>query len=127
MFLLSTFSTTPPRFAFTLSQASLAITLSIPVPTIGAVERSSGTAWRCMFEPISARLASSCSRKGISEAATPAIIPEQRSIKVTSSLRASIISPSFLTSIKSSTICPFSSSLVDAGAITLPSSCVAVR
>ena len=32
--------------------------------------RSSGTAWRCMFEPISARLASSCSRNGISAAAT---------------------------------------------------------
>ena len=32
--------------------------------------RSSGTAWRCMFEPISARFASSCSRNGMSEAAT---------------------------------------------------------
>ena len=43
---------------------------SIPVPTNGARARSSGTAWRCMFEPISARLASSFSRNGISEAAT---------------------------------------------------------
>ena len=31
---------------------------------------SSGTAWRCMFAPMSARFASSCSRKGTSAAAT---------------------------------------------------------
>ncbi len=43
---------------------------SMPVPTIGASGSSSGTAWRCMFEPISARLASSCSRNGISAVAT---------------------------------------------------------
>ena len=42
---------------------------SMPVPTNGASEWSSGTPWRCMFDPMSARLASSCSRKGISEAA----------------------------------------------------------
>ena len=43
---------------------------SMPVPTSGASARSSGTAWRCMFEPMSARLASSFSRNGISAAAT---------------------------------------------------------
>ena len=43
---------------------------SMPVPTSGASARISGTAWRCMFEPISARLASSFSRNGISAAAT---------------------------------------------------------
>ena len=42
---------------------------SSPVPTSGACGKRSGTAWRCMFEPISARLASSCSRNGISAAA----------------------------------------------------------
>ena len=42
----------------------------MPVPTSGASARISGTAWRCMFEPISARLASSFSRNGISAAAT---------------------------------------------------------
>ena len=42
----------------------------MPVPTSGADGLSSGTAWRCMFEPISARLASSCSRNGISAPAT---------------------------------------------------------
>ena len=42
----------------------------MPVPTSGASGCSSGTAWRCMFEPMSARLASSFSRNGISAAAT---------------------------------------------------------
>ena len=41
--------------------------------TIGGSATSSGTAWRCMFEPISARLASSCSRNGIRPAETPTI------------------------------------------------------
>ena len=43
----------------------------------GADERrlgaSSGTDWRCMFEPMSARLASSCSRNGIIAVATDTI------------------------------------------------------
>jgi hypothetical protein len=45
------------------SPASLAARYSMPVPTNGASERSSGTDWRCMLAPISARLASSCSRE----------------------------------------------------------------
>ena len=49
---------------------SRAVMYSMPVPTYGARARSSGTAWRCMFDPISARLASSFSRNGTSEAAT---------------------------------------------------------
>ena len=40
--------------------------------------RISGTAWRCMLAPISARLASSCSRNGISEAATDTICAARR-------------------------------------------------
>ena len=44
----------------------------------GADERrgraaASGTAWRCMLAPMSARLASSCSRNGISAVATDTI------------------------------------------------------
>ena len=35
--------------------------------------RRQGTAWRCMLAPISARLASSCSRNGIDDAATDTI------------------------------------------------------
>ena len=46
---------------------------SRPVATIGGSVTSSGTACRCMFEPIRARLASSCSRNGISPAETPTI------------------------------------------------------
>ena len=46
---------------------------SRPVATSGGSVISSGTACRCMFEPIKARLASSCSRKGIKPAETPTI------------------------------------------------------
>ncbi len=45
----------------------------MPVPMMGASATSRGTAWRCMFEPISARLASLCSRKGIKAVATDTI------------------------------------------------------
>ena len=54
----------------TTAPESRAVTRSMPVPTYGASARSSGTAWRCMFDPISARLASSFSRNGIRLAAT---------------------------------------------------------
>ncbi len=45
----------------------------MPVPTSGASLRSSGTDWRIMFAPMSARLASSCSRNGIIAVATDTI------------------------------------------------------
>ena len=45
----------------------------------------SGTAWRCMFEPMSARFASSCSRNGISDAATDTSWFGDTSISLTSS------------------------------------------
>jgi hypothetical protein len=45
---------------------SRATTDSRPVPTSGVRGLRSGTAWRCMFEPMRARLASSCSRNGMS-------------------------------------------------------------
>ena len=66
----STESTMPARLQSTTAPESRAVTRSMPVPTYGASARSSGTAWRCMFEPISARLASSFSRNGIRLAAT---------------------------------------------------------
>ncbi|OPY06413.1 MAG: hypothetical protein A4E67_01479 [Syntrophaceae bacterium PtaB.Bin038] len=66
----STLSTTPPRLAVTTAPESLATTGSIPVPMSGTSGCSSGTAWRCMLEPMSARFASSCSRKGMRAAAT---------------------------------------------------------
>ena len=55
------------------SPASTAARYSMPVPTSGASAFSSGTAWRIMFEPMSARLASSCSRNGIIAVATDTI------------------------------------------------------
>ena len=57
----------------------------MPVPISGASVFSSGTAWRCMFEPISARLASSCSRNGIIAVATDQICSGETSIRSTSS------------------------------------------
>ncbi len=58
----------------TVSTASTAATArSMPVATMGGSLAISGTAWRCMLEPISARLASSCSRKGISDVDTEMI------------------------------------------------------
>ena len=60
----------PERLATTTWPESSAARPSIPVPTMGDSGSSSGTAWRCMFEPIRARFASSCSRNGISAVAT---------------------------------------------------------
>ena len=54
----------------------------MPVPISGASGFSSGTAWACMFEPISARLASSCSRNGISAVVTDQIWVGETSISV---------------------------------------------
>ena len=64
---------------------STAALYSMPVPTMGASVCSSGTAWRCMLEPIRARLASSFSRKGIMAVATDTIIWGDTSIKSTCS------------------------------------------
>ncbi len=50
----------PQRRSLVLNEASR------PVPTIGASVIKRGTPWRCMFDPIRARFASSCSRNGIS-------------------------------------------------------------
>ncbi len=66
-------STTPLFFAITQIPESFAVLYSIPVPTIGESVTISGTACLCMLEPISARFASSFSRKGISAVATDTI------------------------------------------------------
>ena len=68
--LAETYSTTPGRRASTTAPESRATMCSMPVPTYGASGCRSGTAWRCMFEPMRARLASSFSRKGTMAAAT---------------------------------------------------------
>ena len=61
-----TSSTSPSSIAWIRSAASRAARASMPVPMYGASARTSGTACFCMFAPIRARLASSCSRNGIS-------------------------------------------------------------
>ena len=81
----STKSTVPALRASSRSPVSSAARRSMPVPTSGASVFSSGTAWRCMFEPISARLASSCSRNGIIAVATDQICSGETSIRSTSS------------------------------------------
>ena len=62
--------TVPGFLAETTSPVSLAARNSMPVATSGASGLTSGTACLCMLEPISARLASSCSRNGMSAVAT---------------------------------------------------------
>src|SRR5580658_7480550 len=58
-------ATLPVPSATMTALESRATLPSMPVPTSGASVLISGTPWRCMFEPMSARFASSCSRKGI--------------------------------------------------------------
>jgi hypothetical protein len=102
----STESTVPPRFDTTVTPESTATARSMPVPTSGVSERSVGTAWRCMFEPISARLASSCSRNGISEAATETVCFGETSMKSMRSRGSSVNSFWCLTDTSSSTNSP---------------------
>ena len=72
--------------------------------TIGASGLSRGTACLCMFDPINARFASSCSRNGMSAAVAPLTIIGNTSIRSTFSASFSPIFPFNLVSIKSSTI-----------------------
>ncbi len=80
----STWLISPAFLASTTSPVSTAARRSMPVPISGGSGFNSGTAWRCMLEPISARLASSCSRNGISEVATDQIWDGETSIRSTS-------------------------------------------
>ena len=93
MRLESTRSTTPPRLQMTTAPESRATTFSMPVPTSGESVRSSGTDWRCMFAPMSARFASSFSRNGTSEAATETSCFGETSMKSTFSFSMETKSP----------------------------------
>ena len=101
----------------------------MPVPISGASVFSSGTAWRIMFEPISARLASSCSRNGISAAATDQIWFGDTSISSTSlgACSASSESPERQVTPGPLSLPVFSSISALACAMTLPSSSLASR
>jgi hypothetical protein len=89
----STSTTSPSRLATMATPESLATTPSMPVPTRGASALIRGTAWRCMLEPISARLASSFSRKGIRDAETLTSWLGEMSISSISSRSTIINSP----------------------------------
>ncbi len=106
----STWSTTPLRRAPIAAPESRATIGSMPVPTSGASARSSGTAWRCMLEPISARLASSFSRNGISAAATETSCLGDTSIRSTLSRDTIMTSPEWRQVTSSLMKAPFSSS-----------------
>ncbi len=60
----------PAFFAYTSTPESRAIAASMPVATTADSVVMRGTAWRCMLEPMRARLVSSFSRKGMSAVAT---------------------------------------------------------
>ena len=70
IFCASTYTTLPSVLEITTAPESTATFLSNPVPIYGASVLNNGTACLCMFDPISALLASSCSRNGINPADT---------------------------------------------------------
>ena len=74
----------PLPSASSTSPASRAARASTPVPTNGASGRTSGTACFCMLAPMSARLASSCSMKGIRAVEIDTICFGETSIRSTS-------------------------------------------
>ena len=123
----STKSITPGPSATTCVRESLIRFPSNPVPTIGACGLMIGTAWRIMFDPIKARLASSCSRKGINEAAIEAIWFGATSIKSIFSTSSTGKSPSLRDFALLFTKWPSPSTFALACAITSPSSSSAER
>src|SRR5205807_2665626 len=78
----STWVTVPSSSALTIMPEFIATSRSSPVATIGGSDTRSGTAWRCMFEPISARLAPSCSGKAFSPAAVDVQPADQGDVRL---------------------------------------------
>ncbi len=118
----STWSTMPSRRPTVQTPESRATVPSMPVPTSGAAVRKSGTAWRCMLLPIRARLASSFSRKGMSEAATETSWFGDTSISEMSSGRACGNSPALRQETSGVRKWPFLSKVALAWAMTCFSS-----
>src|SRR2546426_635109 len=123
----STCSTTPSRRATTVTPESRATTRSMPVPTRGASVRRRGTAWRCMLEPMRARLASSFSRNGISDAATDTSWFGDTSMNSTLSGWTMVNSPPMRAEIRSAVKWPRASSGAFACAIVCSSSSIGER
>ena len=117
----------PDRRATMTAPESRAVMYSMPVPTNGARARSSGTAWRCMFDPISARFASSFSRNGISEAATETSCFGETSMNCTLSRGARMKLPAWRALTRSCVSLPSSSTAAFAWAMMYWSSSHADR
>ena len=99
----------------------------MPVPTKGFSVIKVGTACLCIFEPIRALLASSCSKKGITDDATDTICIGDTSIYSIFSGGDIINSFKCLQEIKSSLNLPLLSSSAFACAITYFDSSIADR
>ena len=121
----STCVTIPERFAVIAAFESLATTASIPVPTSGASTFNKGTPCFCMLDPIKARLASSFSKKGMSDAATETTCFGETSIISISSGFACKTSPARRDVINSSANSPFSFNFALACAIVYFASSIA--
>ena len=104
---------------WTLSCATLC---SIPVPTRGDSGNNRGTACLCIFDPIKALFASSCSKNGINEVDTLTIWRGDTSKWLRFSGLIFFTSSPSRTSTVSEMICPFWSIWVVDWPITLPSS-----
>ena len=132
----SILSTVPFLFATIVTPESNATSDSMPVPTNGDSGFNKGTAWRIMFEPIKALLASSFSKKGIKAAATETNCFGETSIKSILSLldnskfkfflhatNSSLNEPSLFNAELAWAIVNFSSSMADKyfiSAVTFP-------
>ena len=114
-------------FATTHTPESPATTVSNPVPTSGFSGFRTGTACRCIFEPIRALFASSCSKKGINDAATDTTCCGATSIKSILSDDIRLDSPLNLTGIRSSINLFDLSRAAFAWAITCSASSIAER
>ena len=121
----STLSTTPEFLATIQTPESLATTVSKPVPTNGFSALKTGTACLCIFEPINALLASSCSKNGISEAAIETTCWGETSINSILSGDINSNSLACLTATKSSINLLFASNITFAWAITYSDSSIA--
>ena len=110
--------TSPSASATTSWLESRAILASIPVPTVGDCGCNSGTAWRCMFEPVKARSTRFFSMNGTRLAVEPRICLCEASINVTSEASTRAGCKNLRAETRGLFRLLFSSSLTPASAIT---------
>jgi hypothetical protein len=96
MWSAATSLTVPSASASSMAPPSRAARASMPVPTKGASGRRRGTACFCIDAPMSARVMSSCSTKGISDVPTDTIWRGDTSMSWTSdgaTVQISVVAP----------------------------------